>query len=604
MILSATRKRRHISWKAIFVVFMMTVFSWGQHALDLSFSFSSLTADETSVADNATADDSSNESDSQEASPDDADSAESEHTEESEHGGAHGDDHGGGHKDPVAEVLLAILIILLLAKVSGDIFERIGMPAVLGELTVGILLGNWALFTGSHVFDFFKPEVAPHVVPEDISQNWAAPEKPTADELQAAYEAVVPADERSEHDSLVVAGDKVQRVWHQFGDGTSGHEFEWTSIDAGEQTAISRTLTGTVLDMLARIGVVLLLFEVGLESRVKEMAGVGISSLLVALLGVAAPMLLGFGVGYVLISESSADWQVPAFLGATLCATSVGITARVLKDIGKSQAPESKIILGAAVIDDVLGLVVLAVVSGVISDGANFHISSLFKIVGLSFAFLAGALLLGAVQFPRMLFRAASFLRGHGLLVTTALMICFFFSWGANVVGLAPIIGAFAAGLILEGAHYQEVGEKWKNHHLEDALAPISALLVPIFFVATGIAVDLSQFSGGSVWVLAIGLTIAAIIGKQVCSLGVREAGLNKLAVGLGMIPRGEVGLIFAQEGQRLMTPEGERVVNDATFSAIVVMVMVTTMITPPLLKWAMTRPTTDDNPGSENESS
>ena len=427
---------------------------------------------------------------------------------------SHADEgHAGGHTDPVAEVLLAILIILFLAKVVGDLFERMGMPAVLGELTVGIILGNWAMFTGSDVFDFFKPH------PGD------------ADDL-----------------------------------------------------------TGTVLDMLARIGVVLLLFEVGLESRVKEMVSVGVSSLLVALLGVAAPMILGFGIGYMLVSESSADWQVPAFLGATLCATSVGITARVLKDLGRSRDRESKIILGAAVIDDVLGLVVLAVVSGVIVEGDQFQLMTLVKIVGLSVAFLAGALALGAIHFPRMLFRGASFLRGHGLLVTTALMICFLFSWGASEMGLAPIIGAFAAGLILEGAHYQEVGEKWKNRRLEDALTPLSALLVPIFFVATGIAVDLSQFTGGSVWMLAIGLTVVAILGKLVCAYGVREPGLNRLAVGLGMIPRGEVGLIFAQVGQGLKTPDGADVVDNATFSAIVVMVMVTTMITPPLLKWALTR--------------
>jgi Kef-type K+ transport system membrane component KefB len=199
-----------------------------------------------------------------------------------------------------------------------------------------------------------------------------------------------------------------------------------------------------------------------------------------------------------------------------------------------------------------------------------------------------------------MMFRAASFLRGQGLLVTTALMICFLFAWGANLVGLATIIGAFAAGLILEGAHYQEVGEKWKNHRLEDALAPLTALLVPIFFVATGISVDLSEFSGGSVWVLAIALTVVAIIGKLVCGLGVREAGLNRMAVGLGMIPRGEVGLIFAQVGQDLTTPDGSSVIDKGTFSAIVVMVMVTTLITPPLLKWSLGAPPKSDDDAPE----
>lgn len=428
---------------------------------------------------------------------------------------AAGGDHADGHKDPVAEVLLAILIILLMAKISGDIFERIGMPAVLGELSVGIVLGNWQLFTGSDVFEFFKPH------PDD-----------------------------------------------------------------------AHAMTGNVLDMLSRIGVVLLLFEVGLESRVKEMASVGLSSLLVAIIGVLAPMTLGFGVGYLLVSEDASQWQVPAFLGATLCATSVGITARVLKDIGKSKTRESSIILGAAVIDDVLGLVVLAVVTGVIREGDQFQIWSLFRIVGLSLAFLATALILGALQLPRLLFKAASFLRGHGLLVTTALMICFLFSWAANhLADLATIIGAFAAGLILEGAHYQEVGEKWKNRSLEDALAPLTALLVPIFFVATGIAVDLSKFSGADTWKLAIGLTIVAIIGKLICSWGVvREPGVNRQAVGLGMIPRGEVGLIFAGVGRGITTPDGHAVVDEATFSAIVVMVMITTMITPPMLKWSLNK--------------
>lgn len=417
-----------------------------------------------------------------------------------------GHDDSGGHKDPVADILLAIVLILFSAKVCGDVFERIGLPAVLGELSVGVVLGNWAFLTGgSHVFDFLQR-----------------------------------------------SGESIQ----------------------GNETAY-------VIDMLARIGVVLLLFEVGLESRVKDMLSVGVSSLLVAILGVVAPMGLGWLVGWLLVPE--AGGQVHAFLGACLCATSVGITARVLKDIGRSQDRESKIILGAAVIDDVLGLIVLAVVSGVIRKG-TVSAGDVTQVVGLSFGFLAGAMVLGAIQFPRMLFKGASFLRGHGLLVVTALVICFGFAYLANLVSLAPIVGAFAAGLILEGAHYQDVNEKWKHHELEEAVAPLSALLVPIFFVGMGIQVDLSSFADKSVWLLAAGLTVAAIIGKQVCSLGVREKGLNKLAVGLGMIPRGEVGLIFAGEGSKLGA------VDTKTYSAIVVMVMITTMVTPPLLKWSMTK--------------
>ncbi|MCA9034130.1 MAG: cation:proton antiporter [Planctomycetaceae bacterium] len=514
-----TPRKRAISWRAVAFFGFLSLAAWVHHNVD---SAPVARADEASgpAASDPSAEAQHSDSDSHKQSDvhsqpagdhnehGDADHGEGEHGE-----GSHGEEHSGGHKDPVAEILLGITVILLAAKVTGDLFERIHMPAVLGELTIGILLGNWHLLTGSEYFDFLKADIT----------------------------------------------------------------------DAS-------ALTGNVLDMLSRIGVVLLLFEVGLESRVKDMMSVGVSSLLVALLGVVAPMVLGFGVGYLLLSESSAEWQVPAFLGATLCATSVGITARVIKDMGRNQDRESKIILGAAVIDDVLGLVVLAIVSGVIQKGADFEVMSLFKIVGLSFMFLAVSLGLGVIQLPRTLFRWASYLHGHGMLVVTALVICFSFSYAANMVGLAPIIGAFAAGLILEGTHYQDVGDKWRHHHLEEALSPLSALMVPIFFVVMGMSVNLSAFGDSSVWLLATGLTVVAILGKLACYCGVTEKGLNRLAVGLGMIPRGEVGLIFAAEGKRLFTATGERVINDSTFSAIVVMVMITTMVTPPLLKWAMSK--------------
>lgn len=436
--------------------------------------------------------------------------------------GAAEDTGGGGHADPVAPVFLAIVVILLAAKVGGDIFERIGLPAVLGELVVGIVIGNFQLFTGSNVLDeMFK-----------------------VTEAAAAH---------------------------------PGSPYN----------------TAAVLKILASIGVVLLLFEVGLESTVRDVLSVGVSSLMVAVLGVAAPMILGYLAGLVVIPQ--AGWQVHVFIGATLCATSVGITARVLKDLGRSQDRESRIILGAAVIDDVLGLIVLAVVSGVIiaqnDPTRELDALALVKIVGSAIGFLAGALLLGAVQFPRALFRAASFLRGHGLLVTTALLICFAFAFIANWMGLAPIIGAFAAGLILENAHYRETN-RWENRRLEDALAPLTALLVPIFFVEMGIDVDLRSFQDRSVWGLAAAITAMAIIGKQLCALGAREPGLNRLAIGLGMIPRGEVGLIFANEGRKLVA-NGEAVINTGTYSAVVVMVMLTTMVTPPLLKWSLSQRST-----------
>jgi Na+:H+ antiporter len=442
----------------------------------------------------------------------------------------------GGHSDPVAPVLLDILLILFCAKVSGDLFERYGMPAVLGELAVGILLGNLGLFD-IHVMDpYFK---LPHF-----------------------------------HDPAFIA------------------KFEADP----EHVAYTPSI---ILKILAGIGVILLLFEVGLESTVRQMMSVGWSSLLVAVLGVIAPMALGWWVSSMLIppDDPQTDWQVHAFVGATLCATSVGITARVLRDLGRSQQAESQIILGAAVIDDVLGLVVLAVVAGVIQKG-NVDFLGIAEIVGKAIAFLFGAIFLGTLIVARPLFHAASYLRGHGLLVATALVVCFGFSWLANLVGLAPIVGAFAAGLILEKTHYRELGKK-EDHTLEEALAPLAAMLVPIFFVQMGTQVDLTSFADSSVWLLAASLTGVAIVGKQVCALGILEKGRNRLAVGLGMIPRGEVGLIFAGVGKELKV-HGEPVIDDSTFSAVVVMVMITTMVTPPLLKWALTRG--EGEPGASGE--
>src|SRR6266446_5249223 len=245
------------------------------------------------------------------------------------------------------------------------------------------------------------------------------------------------------------------------------------------------------VDGLARLGVVLLLFEVGLESTVGDMLKVGGRSLLVAVLGVVTPWVLGWGVGALLLPGSSP--YVHAFLGATLTATSVGITARVLKDLGHAQSPEARIILGAAVIDDVLGLVVLAAVASIIAaanSGAALSYGALALVLGKALVFLFGALSLGVVFSPR-LFSFASKLRGSGVLLATALVFCFTLAWLASVIGLAAIVGAYAAGLILEDLHYRDFAAK-EERQLEDLVRPISSFLVPVFFVLMGMRVDLS----------------------------------------------------------------------------------------------------------------
>jgi Kef-type K+ transport system membrane component KefB len=346
--------------------------------------------------------------------------------------------------------------------------------------------------------------------------------------------------------------------------------------------------TDSTVDMFARLGVILLLFEVGLESTVHEMLRVGWSSLLVALLGVATPFALGWGVSAWLMPD--AGGYTHAFIGATLTATSVGITARVLKDLGRSRSNEARIILGAAVIDDVLGLVILAVVTGVIaaaSAGRTISAGEVGVTILSTTGFLVGALVLGVWLSPRF-YRAAARLRAPGVLLAVSLAFCFALSWGANVMGLAPIVGAFAAGLILEHAHYEDFVSRGE-HGLEELVQPITSFVVPVFFFVMGMRTDLRAFAEDGVLLLAGTLTLAAIVGKQACSLGVLDRGVDRLTVGFGMIPRGEVGLIFANIGLGLSVA-GHSVISRSTFSAVVVMVILTTMVTPGLLKWSVGR--------------
>ncbi len=284
---------------------------------------------------------------------------------------------------------------------------------------------------------------------------------------------------------------------------------------------------------------------------------------------------------------------VHIFIGAVLCATSVGITARVFKDLGKLNTREARIILGAAVIDDVLGLLILAVVAGAIRAAATGGTLSMIEVgfIALkSLAFLIGSILIGHYLMPRVL-RGAGRFETRGVLLTLAISFCFALSWAAAKAGLAPIVGAFAAGLILDEVHYKPAGGK-QERDLADLLQPVSAVLVPIFFVLMGLKVDLRLFTRVEILSFAIVLTLAAIVGKQICALGVTERGLNRLAIGVGMIPRGEVGLIFAGIGATLMLPSAtgvnEPVISSAVFGAVVIMVITTTLITPLALKWAL----------------
>lgn len=409
---------------------------------------------------------------------------------------------GNGHGGPVLDILLQLMVILLAAKLGGDFFERFHQPAVLGELVIGVLIGNLHLL-GLDVFEPFKHNIT--------------------------------------------------------------------------------------LEILAEIGVIILLFEVGLESSVREMMRVGLASFMVAVFGVVAPFFLGWAVSSLFLPEESI--YVHIFIGATLTATSVGITARVLKDIGKIQTKEARVILGAAVIDDILGLVILAVVAGIISavnSGAG-GVSSLgiLWIIAKAILFVVGAIVIGSLVVPYY-FNLAIRLKVKGVFLSFCLLVCFSLAYLAGEIGLAPIVGAFAAGLILDRVHFTKFRERGE-HSIEELISPISIFLVPIFFVRMGMLVDLTTFAQIEILGFAAVMTVAAIAGKQACSLAIFDKKTNRIAIGLGMIPRGEVGLIFAGIGAKLML-DGHPVISTSTYSAVVIMVIVTTLVTPPILKWSMLR--------------
>jgi len=340
--------------------------------------------------------------------------------------------------------------------------------------------------------------------------------------------------------------------------------------------------------LLSEVGVAILLFEIGLETDLDDLINVGLPSLIVGIIGVVAPFGLGYFTVYTLadlnfvsFGSETAQFLTALTIGATLTATSVGITARVLSELGKLKSTEAKVVLGAAVIDDVLGLIILAVISGIISTSSisgtsDISISSteILIISAKAFGFLILAILLGNL-FTKKLFIFIYNLKARGSLLLGALAYTFIFAYLAQFAGLAPIIGAFAAGLLLAKTNQKDL--------IEDRLKPVADVFIPIFFIMVGSAVDITAFNpfikeNIAVIILALVLFVVAIIGKVISGIGAYKLNVNKLVIGIGMIPRGEVGLIFASMG--LVSG----VLTKSEYSALTIMVMLTTFIAPPLL--------------------
>jgi len=412
------------------------------------------------------------------------------------------------------------IAIIILAAKLSNLVERFGQPAVLGELLVGIIFGNMALAG----FNFFEP------IRQDV-----------------------------------------------------------------------------VIRFLAEIGVVILLFQVGLESNIRRMLKVGPQAVLVAIVGVVAPFLLGtVVVGPLLLPELS--FNAHLFVGAILTATSVGVTARVFHDLGRLKIPEAQIILGAAVIDDVIGLTILAVVKAMVESG-RVSLINIGWITAKAVLFLGGAIFLGQLLAPRLGRFFSKINPGIGMKLILAVSFGLIFAYVAELIGLAAIVGAFAAGLVLEPVHFRHfddpsvvsdinesikqaspevrrnvsnVLESLAGNHIKELIQPLGYFLVPIFFVLTGMEVRIETLFNVRILLLALAISVVAFGGKLIS--GCAAGRVRKWIIGWGMVPRCEVGLIFAAMGKAL------GVFPDDIFSMMVIVIMFTTILPPPILNALLKR--------------
>ena len=391
----------------------------------------------------------------------------------------------------IGAFLLTLIAIFAAAKLFGEIAERMGQPAVLGELVAGIAIG----VSGLHLVDAHEPTI----------------------------------------------------------------------------------------HLLSELGVILLLFLIGLETDLGRLISVGKSSAAVAVVGVVLPFALGWGAG-LLFGYTS---LVSIFLGAALTATSVGITARVLSDLGHLQDQESQIVLGAAVIDDVVGLIILAVVGGM-AAGVSTSFSSVARITLTAFGFVIGAVVIGNFLAPWLIGMVGK-LRVAKAVFFASVMFAFALAYLAEHLGSAMIVGSFAAGLVLARTD--------RGKDIEHEVHDIAQFFIPIFFVSVGAAIDLrtlNPFDPETRPFLLFGgvLTVVAIIGKLASGWAATGKGLKPHVIGVGMIPRGEVGLIFARLGL------SSGLIAAGLYSSVAMMVVVTTFGTPPLLRRFLTkRPSADDQP-------
>ncbi|HEY9699193.1 MAG TPA: cation:proton antiporter [Trichocoleus sp.] len=423
----------------------------------------------------------------------------------------------------LAGVLLSLIVIYLASKLVGEICARINFPPVLGELIGGVVVG-----------------------------------------VSALNLLVFPSGDEGTWNSLIL------------------NLLQATAGMTAAQTPTVAEGISQVISVLSELGVIILLFEIGLESDLNELIRVGPQAAVVAVVGVAAPFAAGTA-GLVLLFGVPV---IPAvFAGAALTATSIGITAKVLAEIQRLTSTEGQIIIGAAVLDDILGIIVLAVVASLAKTG-EIQVGNIVYLIGSASVFLIGSILLGRLLSPYFVTLVEN-IRTRGHLILPAMVFALILSYLGAAIHLEAILGSFAAGLIL--------AETDKQHEIQEQVIPIADIFVPIFFVVVGARTDVSVLNpfvpeNREGLIIAVFLVIVAILGKLITGLTVfGQPGINRLAIGIGMIPRGEVGLVFAGVGS------ATGVLSEALDAGIIVMVILTTFIAPPLLRLVFQTPTSKE---------
>lgn len=338
--------------------------------------------------------------------------------------------------------------------------------------------------------------------------------------------------------------------------------------------------------LLAEIGIILLLFEVGLGTDVRRLIHSGKQSVIVALAGFMLPLLLGFALGVGVFGLSP---LVALFIGGALTATSIGITVRVLADLDRQQSREGQVVLGAAVLDDIMGVILLALLYE-FSIGGGVSLVNAGKVLVFVAAFFVLAPI--AAKLISLVIRHFDGVSGlPGLIPTTIVSLVLFFAWLAHVMGAPELLGGFAAGLALSRRFFLPFGVALRTDpqfaaKIEAQMKPIIQLFTPIFFVMVGLSLNLHEIDWGSpfIWAFSVVMLIAAVVGKMVGPLFIQEGWPLRWMIGIAMVPRGEVGLIFAELGRI------SGIFSNEVYAALVIVIAVTTLLPPLVMKWAYTR--------------